>query len=48
MYFIIGVLVVIIITEIYFAVLYKKIIKKMKKIKEMGRCQKIIEVLEKC
>ena len=33
MYFIIGFSVGIIITEIYFAVLYKKIIKKMKKIK---------------
>lgn len=48
MYFIIGFLVGIIITEIYFAVLYKKIIKKMKKIEEMGKCQKAIEVLEKC
>ena len=48
MYFIIGFLVGIIITEIYFAVLYKKIIKKMKKIEEMGKCQKAIEVPEKC
>lgn len=36
MYFIIGFLVGIIITEIYFAALYKKIIKKMKKNKGDG------------